>query len=215
MVIGLRERDRVRDLFGRHVGEDVARSALVQEAQMGGELREAALLFVDVVGSTAFSAARDPREVVATLNRFFGVVVEVVTLHGGWINKFEGDAALCVFGTPTEHPDASSAALAAARELQRRLRLELDGLQAAIGLSAGMVVAGNVGAAQRYEYTVIGDPVNEAARLTELAKSRPSRLLASAEIVRRACESEARRWTIGDPVALRGLAEPTPVAAPT
>jgi adenylate cyclase len=215
MVIGLRERDRVRDLFGRHVGEDVARSALVQEAEMGGELRDAAILFVDVVGSTAFSAAHDPREVVATLNRFFGVVVEVVTLHGGWINKFEGDAALCVFGTPTKHPDASSAALAGARELQRRLRLELDGLQAAIGLSAGTVVAGNIGAAQRYEYTVIGDPVNEAARLTELAKSRPLRLLASAEIVRRASESEARRWQIGEPVALRGLSEPTPVATPT
>jgi adenylate cyclase len=167
------------------------------------------------VGSTAFSAARDPREVVATLNRFFGVVVEVVTLHGGWINKFEGDAALCVFGTPSKHPDASSAALAGARELQRRLRLELDGLQAAIGLSSGTVVAGNIGAAQRYEYTVIGDPVNEAARLTELAKSRPSRLLASAEIVRSASESEARRWKIGEPVALRGLSEPTPVAAPT
>jgi adenylate cyclase len=215
MVIGLRERDRVRDLFGRHVGEEVAQSALVREAEMGGELRHAAVLFVDVVGSTAFSAAHDPREVVATLNHFFGVVVEVVTLHGGWINKFEGDAALCVFGTPAKHPDASGAALAGARELQRRLRLELDGLEAAIGLSAGTVLAGNIGAAQRYEYTVIGDPVNEAARLTELAKSRPSRLLASAEIVRCASQGEARRWKIGEPVSLRGLLEPTRVAAPT
>ncbi len=215
MVTGLRERDRVRDLFGRHVGEEVARSALVQDAEMGGELRDASILFVDVVGSTAFAAAHDPRDVVATLNRFFGVVVEVVTLHGGWINKFEGDAALCVFGTPEKHPDPSSAALAGARELQRRLCLELDGLVAAIGLSAGTVLAGNIGAAQRYEYTVIGDPVNEAARLTELAKARPSRLLASAEIVGRASESEARRWSIGEPVVLRGRSEPTRVAVPT
>jgi adenylate cyclase len=213
-VIGLRERDRVRELFGVHVGEEVARSALVSEPEMGGELREAAILFVDVVGSTAFSAARDPHDVVKTLNRFFGVVVEVVTLNGGWINKFEGDAALCVFGAPAKHPDASGAALAAARELQRRLCVELDGLEAAIGLSAGQVVAGNIGAEQRYEYTVIGDPVNEAARLTELAKTRPSRLLASEDIVRCAGEREARLWEIGESVVLRGRSEPTLVAAP-
>ena len=214
MVVGLRERDRVRELFGAHVGEEVARSALGSEPELGGELRDAAILFVDVVGSTAFSAERDPRDVVETLNRFFGVVVEVVTLHGGWINKFEGDAALCVFGAPADHPDASGAALAAARELRRRLRVELDGLEAAIGLSAGRVVAGNIGAAERYEYTVIGDPVNEAARLTELAKTRPSRLLASEEIVRRASEREARRWEVGEPVVLRGRSCPTLVAAP-
>jgi adenylate cyclase len=214
MVAGLRERDRVRDLFGRHVGEEVARSALGRDLELGGELREAAVLFADVLGSTAFAATRDPREVVETLNRFFGTVVETVTLHGGWVNKFEGDAALCVFGAPTEHPDAAGAALAAARELRRRLDSELDGLDAAIGLSAGSVVAGNIGAAQRYEYTVIGDPVNEAARLTELAKTKPSRLLASEAIVRRASDREAERWEFGEPVVLRGRAEATQVAAP-
>jgi adenylate cyclase len=216
MVAGLRERDRVRDLFGRHVGEEVAESALGASAggELRGELRDAAILFVDVVGSTEFAALRDPREVVDTLNRFFEIVVEVVTMHGGWINKFEGDAALCVFGAPTEHPDAASAALVAARELCRRLSNELDGIEAAIGLSAGQVVAGNVGAAQRYEYTVIGDPVNEAARLTELAKGRPSRVLASESILRRASEREVRRWELGEPIVLRGRTHATRVAAP-
>ncbi|HEY2161858.1 MAG TPA: adenylate/guanylate cyclase domain-containing protein [Solirubrobacteraceae bacterium] len=214
MVAGLRERDRVRDLFGRHVGEEVARSALGSKREMGGELRDAAILFVDVVGSTAFASRRDPREVVETLNRFFEIVVEVVTMHGGWINKFEGDAALCVFGAPTEHPDAAGAALGAARELARRLATELDGLGAAIGLSAGEVVAGNVGAAERYEYTVIGDPVNEAARLTELAKRRPSQVLASESIVRRAAQREAGRWEFGEPVVLRGRSTATRIATP-
>jgi adenylate cyclase len=214
MVAGLRERDRVRDLFGRHVGEEVARSALGSDAEMGGELRDAAILFVDIVGSTEFAAGRDPREVVETLNRFFGIVVEVVTLHGGWVNKFEGDAALCVFGAPTEHPDASTAALAAARSLSQRLSLELDGIAAAVGLSAGTVVAGNIGAAQRYEYTVIGDAVNEAARLTELAKSRPARVVASDSILRRASDVEARRWSVGEPVVLRGRVAATRVATP-
>jgi adenylate cyclase len=214
MMTGLRERDRVRELFGFHVGEEVARSALGRGIELGGELREAAVLFVDVVGSTSFAAARDPREVVETLNRFFEVVVEGVTLHGGWVNKFEGDAALCVFGAPSEHPDAAGAALLAARELRRRLERELDGLDAAIGLSAGEVVAGNIGAARRYEYTVIGDPVNEASRLTELAKGRPERLLASEAIVRRAGSREGSRWELGEPVVLRGRSTPTRVAAP-
>jgi adenylate cyclase len=214
MVAGLRERDVVRELFGRHVGEEVARSALDRGLDLGGELRDAGVLFVDVLGSTPFTATNDPRDVVERLNRFFGIVVEVVTVHGGWVNKFEGDAALCVFGAPTEHPDAPGAALAAGRELRRRLRDELDGLDAAIGLSAGTVVAGNIGAADRYEYTVIGDPVNEAARLTELAKASPSRLLASDAIVRRAGATEAGRWEFGEPVVLRGRSVPTRAAAP-
>jgi adenylate cyclase len=215
MLSGLRERDRVRDLFGRHVGEEVARSALARGLELGGEVRDASVLFVDLIGSTAFVAEHDPKETVETLNRFFGIVVEVVTVHGGWVNKFEGDAALCVFGAPTEHPHAAAAALAAARELRRRLSRELDGLDAAIGLSAGEVVAGNIGAAERYEYTVIGDAVNEAARLTDLAKRNESRLLASEEIVRRAGGHEDGRWELGEQFLLRGRSRATRVAAPT
>ena len=168
----------------------------------------------DVVGSTSLAACSDPREVVATLNHFSGIVVEVVTLHGGWVNKFEGDAALCVFGAPSEHPNAAAAALAAAREPRRRLVTELDGVHAAIGLSAGEVVAGNIGAAHRYEYTVIGDPVTEAARLTELAKASTARLLASDAIVARGGKLEAGRWQLGEPVVLRGRTAPTRVATP-
>jgi adenylate cyclase len=214
MLAGLRERDRIRDLFGRHVGEEVARSALGRELELGGETRDAAVLFVDLIGSTTFVADHEPRDVVVTLNRFFGIVVEVVTIYGGWVNKFEGDAALCVFGAPNEHPKAAAAALAAARELRRRLVGQIDGLEAAIGLSAGPVVAGNIGAAERYEYTVIGDPVNEAARLTELAKANPCRLLASEEIVQRAGERELPRWRLGAPFSLRGRPGATRVASP-
>jgi adenylate cyclase len=214
MVAGLRERDRVRDLFGRHVGEEVARATLARGLELGGELRDAAVLFVDVIGSTPFASTRDPREVVETLNRFFGIVVEVVTLHGGWVNKFEGDAALCAFGAPAEHPDSATATLTAARELRSRLSLELDALNAAIGVSAGPVVAGNIGAANGYEYTVIGDAVNEAARLTELAKGESSRVLASEAIVSRAGANEAARWHVGEAVLLRGRPRPTRVAVP-
>src|SRR5205814_4855713 len=118
-----------------------------------------------------------PEEVVDLLNRFFATVVRVVDAEGGWVNKFEGDAALAVFGAPTDQPDHAARALRAARRLGAEL--EPLGVDAGIGVSSGPVVAGNVGAENRYEDTVIGDPVNEAARLTEVAKRRPSRVAAS------------------------------------
>ena len=130
MADGLREREQLRDLFGRHVGEDVARAALERGIELGGEELEVAVLFVDIVGSTALAAERPPQEVVALLNEFFGVVVEVVEDHGGWINKFEGDAALAVFGAPLPLDDAAGCALAAgARRSRSGSSEELDGLE--------------------------------------------------------------------------------------
>ncbi|MEA2390701.1 MAG: adenylate cyclase [Solirubrobacteraceae bacterium] len=214
MVSELRERDRLRDLFGRHVGEDVAREALERGIRLGGEARDVAVLFVDVIGSTALASSREPEEVVAALNRFFAIVLDVVTAHGGWINKFEGDAALCVFGAPTPHPSAPTGALAAARKLAERLARELPEVEAAVGVSAGRVVAGNVGASKRFEYTVIGDAVNEAARLTDLAKTRQQPVLASQTIVAAAEPAEEKRWELGDALTLRGRAEPTTTATP-
>jgi adenylate cyclase len=82
-----------------------------------------------------------------------------------------------------------------------------------VGVAAGKAVAGNVGAYERFGYTVIGDPVNEAARLCELAKSHPTRLLASAAAVAQASETE-RRGTLDDEVVLRGRDEPTRLAVP-
>jgi adenylate cyclase len=213
MGAGIREREQLRDLFGRYVGEDVARRAIDAGVELGGEVREAAVLFVDVVGSTSLAATLPPEEVVARLNAFFAIVLEVVAEHGGWVNKFEGDAALCIFGVPTAGENDAAHALAAGRALADRLERESP-LDAGVGISAGEVVAGNVGAAQRFEYTVIGDPVNEAARLTELAKGFRPRLLASEAVLRRASGPEGRRWEIGDEVRLDGLPDPTRLAAP-
>ncbi len=214
MVAGLRERERIQDLFGRHVGEDVAHAALEQGIELGGERRAVAVLFTDVIGSTELAAERPPEEVVELLNSFFGLVVDVVDGHGGWVNKFEGDAALAVFGAPIPLEQAPSAALAAARELAERLPREVEGLEAAIGVSAGEVVAGNVGDERRFEYTVIGDPVNEAARLTELAKERSPHVLASDSILERASEPESERWRLDGTVTLRGRSAQTRLAEP-
>jgi adenylate cyclase len=213
MATGLRERERLRDLFGRHVGEDVAAAALdTDRIELGGEVREVAVLFIDLVGSTALAATRPPREVVRVLNDFFAVVVDVVGKEGGWVNKFEGDAALCVWGAPAGHDDCAAAALTAARTLHDRLSRK--GIDAGIGVSAGPAVAGNVGAEHRFEYTVIGDPVNEAARLCDLAKRRDERVVASEAILKRCRNGEAARWAARDEVTLRGRGKPTRLAVP-
>jgi adenylate cyclase len=214
MVAGLREREHLRDMFGRQVGEDVARQALERGVELGGEEREVAVLFIDLIGSTELAAGSPPSEVVALLNAFFGVVVAVAGEHGGAVNKFEGDAALCLFGAPLARDDAAADALAAARALHERLAAELPQADFGIGVSAGPAVAGNIGAAERFEYTVIGDPVNEAARLTELAKRDEGRVLASRAALDRAGQEERARWRAGEPVTLRGRAHETRVARP-
>ncbi|MCU1370384.1 MAG: hypothetical protein JWO77_1578, partial [Ilumatobacteraceae bacterium] len=120
MARGVQERDQLQDLYQRQVGADVALGALERGSELGGELREVAVLFVDVVGSTELAATRPPHEVVDLLNRFFGVVIDEVHEHGGWVNKFQGDATLVVFGAPAELEDAAGRALATARALGRR-----------------------------------------------------------------------------------------------
>jgi adenylate cyclase len=215
MVAGLRERDRVRELFGQQVGEDVAAAAVAGRVELGGEVRDVAVLFVDLVGSTRLAATRPPTEVMARLNRFFADVVDVVEGHGGWINKFEGDAALAVFGAPTDHDDGATAALATARALAERLDRGTIAIRAGIGVSAGEAVAGNIGVARRYEYTVIGDPVNEAARLCDVAKTIPGRVAASGAALDRAADDERGRWTVTGSRRLRGREADTEIAVPT
>lgn len=214
MAEGLQERERIRDLFGRQVGREVARAALRDGTRLGGEEREIGALFVDLTGSTAMALAMPPAEVVRLLNRFFRVVIEVVEEAGGLVNKFEGDAALCVFGAPVASADPAGEALGAARALVDRLDREVPEIDFGIGVSAGRAVAGNVGAEHRFEYTVIGDPVNEAARLCELAKDRAERVVASGAAVERASGSEPGVWELTERTVLRGRLDATGLASP-
>jgi adenylate cyclase len=214
MAEGLRDRERIRAVFEHHVGEDVARTALAGDDNLGGDVYDVGVLFVDIIGSTAMATRLEPSEVVHVLNRFFAVVVEVVSKHGGSINKFEGDGALVVFGAPLSLDDPAGSALAAGRALTRSLAEHADQFEAGIGISAGPVVAGNIGSPARYEYTVIGDPVNEAARLTDLAKGVRGRVLASWATVEQAQPEEAEYWQKGKEVSLRGRPGRTRVAVP-
>jgi adenylate cyclase len=214
MAEGLQERERLRDLYGRQVGEEAAQHALDRGIELGGAVCDVAVLFVDVVGSTTLASTRPPEEVVELLNRFFGTVVDEVHGHGGWINKFQGDATLAVFGAPVPIDDAAARALATARALARALPRAVPELSAGIGVAYGPAVAGHIGSEARSEFTVIGDPVNEAARLTELAKLCKPMVLASWATVEVAAPDEARRWQRAGRIQLRGRLDETQLAQP-
>ena len=212
MVAGLRERDQLRDLFGRHVGEEVVRRAVQEHESVSGDEREAAILFIDLVGSTQLAATHEPHQVAAVLNDFFQIVVNEVDKRDGLINKFQGDAALAVFGAPLRIDNPATAALATARALGDELRRLL--VDFGIGVSAGPVFAGNIGAENRYEYTVVGDAVNEAARLADRAKDFEGRVLCSSAAIERADEAERRCWGVQGSEMLRGRSRLTQISAP-
>lgn len=209
MAVGLREREAIRDMFGRHVGKDVAAAAAEGQVVLGGETRVVSVLFVDLIGSTAYATQRTPGEVVETLNKFLGVVVEEVDAQGGFVNKFIGDAALAVFGAPVNQDNHAAAALAAARRIAARLVDEVPEIEAGIGVATGEAVAGNIGDETRFEYTVIGDSVNSASRLCDLSKTVPGHVLVAWESVRQAGAVEQPHWQSDGEKLLRGRSVPT------
>jgi adenylate cyclase len=219
MVQALRERQRLHDLLDRHLGSEVALQAVEGDGALGGELRQVSVLFVDVIGSTGLAHRHEPTAVVELLNAFFAVVIAAVTEEGGWVNKFEGDAALCVFGAPMDQHDHAARALRAARKLRAALAELQTGypeIDAGIGVSTGDAVAGNIGSAERYEYTVIGDAVNEASRLSDHAQQVASRLLASGAAVTAAgADAEGAQWMAVGRRKLRGRDESTQLFQPS
>lgn len=212
MVSGLEERERMRELFARHVGDTVAAQALEHGAGMRGTNADVGVLFVDIIGSTAIAAQQDPNATADLLNEFFTIVADVVDSHSGFVNKFEGDAALAVFGAPVSLDNPAAAALCAARQLAERLSGNLP-IRWGIGVAYGATFAGNIGAERRYEYTVIGDPVNECARLSEMAKAAAVPVLATGAAVGAAADETMNWRSVGSRV-LRGRREPTDIYAP-
>ena len=204
----LSERERMRDVFGRHVGNEVAERALARGVDLTGDVRVVTALFVDVTGSVEMATELAPREFVDQLNRLLAVVVSATEDNGGLVNKFEGDAALCIFGAPIALGDNATPALRAARRIRDEVALggEFD---IGIGVARGSVFAGDVGSDTRLEFTVIGDAVNEASRLTTEAKEVPRRILASQAVIDAATDSERSRWTLYERIQLRGRKEAT------
>ena len=181
MVRSLREKEMIKRAFTRYVAREVVEEVLKdpEHLMLSGERREATVVFCDIRGFTTLSERLTPEQVVSLLNEFYTTAIETTFKYDGTLDKFLGDAVMCVFGAPIAHPDHTARAVKTAidmrtalTELSKRRSIRgLDPFEVGIGVALGEVVAGTVGTEERMEYTVIGDSVNVAARLQGHAKA--------------------------------------------
>jgi adenylate cyclase len=182
-VINAFERQRVHDTFSRFVPAAVVSEVLARtddDLRLGGERREATILFSDLRGFTSYSEQLAPDAVIDVLNRYLGEMSDAIMDHGGTLVAYMGDGIMAVFGAPLEQADHADRAVAAAREMlevrlpQFNAWMEEAGMgrgfDMGIGLNTGTVMTGQVGSERRVEYTAIGDTTNTASRLEGMTK---------------------------------------------
>lgn len=182
MVEQLRLGEVVQDIFGRAVSPEVS-AALIDavssgEITLGGESCTVTILFSDIKSFTSFSERHTAGQVMSMLNEFFSAIYPAIAKHEGVINKFGGDSTLALFGAPIPQPDHARRAILTGLAMReavialnaRRAKKGLTPIHIGIGINTGEVIVGTVGAAERLEYTSIGDPVNVASRIEGLTR---------------------------------------------
>jgi adenylate cyclase len=157
--------------------------------RLGGVEKECTVLFSDLRGFTSFSESQPAKKVIEVVNYYLNEMTEAILAAGGTLISYMGDGIMAVFGAPMDQPDHADRALVAAREMIGPRLQEFNGwlsqqgydagFRMGIGLNSGTVMAGNVGAEARVEYTAIGDTTNTASRLEGLTKGTPHMLFVS------------------------------------
>ena len=199
MLGGLRERDRIRETFGRYVTREIRDEILAGRASFDGRLEEVTILFADLRDFTPWVERTEPREVVRDLNEYFTEMEAAIRSERGLVLQFIGDEIEAVFGAPLHAADHADRALAAALEMRARLqrlnaRRATAGkppLRNGIGIHTGTVLAGSIGSADRSSYALVGDAVNLASRIQGLNKELGTEILVS-EATRTHLRGEAR-----------------------
>jgi len=179
MASELKKKEVMREVFNLYVSPDVADEILKapESLDLGGNRRRLTVLFADIRGFTRHVRGMSPEQTVAILNRYFSLITEVVFSFGGTIDKFIGDAVMCVFGSPiytSSHLEQAVKTSVAIRDVLQKVNVlrEARGEPAflmGIGIDSGPVIVGNMGSMQRMEYTVVGEAVNMASRLSDIA----------------------------------------------
>ncbi|MGB2927293.1 MAG: adenylate/guanylate cyclase domain-containing protein [Desulfobacterales bacterium] len=164
--------------FGKYIGSEVLEMIMANPENdwLKGHRNEATIVFTDIRGFSSYSKLKEPEEIVESLNEYFEIVTQAIQDHGGYVDKFIGDAVLGVFGVPVYHKDHVERGVRAASDMQKKFMNKRNNgnslLQSVgIGINSGVVVSGNIGSQDKMEYTVIGDTVNLAAHLNKLAGS--------------------------------------------
>jgi class 3 adenylate cyclase len=216
MVEGLREREQIRETFGRYVDESVASTILQRggDGVLAGETREATILFTDVSGFTTIAEKLPPDQLFGALNEYLETVLGPIRAHGGVVHTFIGDGLFASFNMPLACPDHAAAAIRAAIEIQRAVAGRSFGearvpFVTRIGVSTGAVIGGSVGAGQRLSFTLLGDTVNLAARLEKLNKDHGTSILVS-ETTCAGCGTQFLFKPLGS-TAVRGRSRSVPI----
>jgi adenylate cyclase len=211
MASGLGERERMREAFGTYLDRDIAPLILSGNLPPEGVEVMVSIMFVDVRGFTSFAERAEAPEVVAALNALFELIVPVVTLHGGHVDKFMGDGLLAVFGAPEGYPDHADRAVAAGLEIVRAVNVAGAELLVGVGINTGSVVAGSIGGGGRLNFSVIGDAVNVSARVEAATRDTGDDLLLTATT--RDALTQPLSLTSRGTVELKGKAAPIEVLA--
>jgi adenylate cyclase len=163
--------------FGKYIGPEVLEMILANPESdwLKGHRNEATIVFTDIRGFSSYSKLKEPEEIVESLNEYFEIATQAIQDHGGYVDKFIGDAVLGVFGVPVYHKDHVEKGVRAASDMQKKFMNKRNNgnslLQSVgIGINSGVVVSGNIGSQDKMEYTVIGDTVNLAAHLNRTAE---------------------------------------------
>ena len=187
---------------------------------LGGETREVTVFFSDVAGFSSFSEMLTPPQLVALMNEYLTAMTDIIEAHGGFVDKYIGDAIVAVFGAPLEDPDHARHAVEAALACRSRLE-DLNRTAASfaghrldqrIGLNSGEVLVGNIGSRRRFNYTVMGDTVNLASRLEGANKFFASRIMAADATVERA--GPGILWRELDAIRVKGRRQPVRIYEP-
>jgi adenylate cyclase len=214
MTAGLEQRERLREAFGSFVDPALADRVAREGTDMRGEEVEVSVLFMDVRGFTTLSEESTAPEVVEQLNALYDVVVPVILRHGGHANKFIGDGLLAVFGAPVRHGDHADRAVAAALEIAACVNAGDAGeLRVGLGVNSGSVVVGTIGGGGRLDFTVIGDPVNTAARVESATRETGDDVLITGE-TRSRLRTEHGEWDQRTAMPLKGKSEEVSLYAP-
>jgi len=220
MVEQLKEREEMKDIFGKYVSIEIAKHLIKNhKVDLGGENIIATVLFSDIRNFTSMSEKMSPEEVVTMLNTYFAYITEPIMANNGVINKFIGDAVMAVFTPHLGSENHVEDAIKAAKEMRERLAnlnnsKELKSeIKFGIGLNTGPLIAGNIGTQKRFEYTVIGDTVNVASRMESLSKALEHDIILSESTAEKIDKEFAKTLILekSDPVQIKGKSLPMPV----
>ncbi len=212
MAEGLLRKSQVEQIFSRYVSKKVADQVLanLDEIRLGSRHVESTVLFADIVGFTSIAERLEPAEVSDLLNEYFTYISEACKLYQGSVDKFIGDCAMLVFGAVDEDQNHPFHAVACGVLIQKlaeflnveRMRQGKPRVDFRIGINCGSMLAGNLGSNERMEYTVVGDAVNMASRLSSVACA--GQIIIQDELLKRPGLDQRVLFNAHQTIAIRG-----------